>query len=151
MTRYTDLDALRRNISPDVRIVDDHQPPAYRLTQAKPVTAVTTEAGSPLAAQFEHLWRTWGGPELVQEYRFHPVRKWRLDYYHAPTKTAVELEGGLYSNGRHTRASGYQGDIDKYNAAAMLGITVLRLGTGQVDHQHVTEIIDYIKAKEPQP
>lgn len=42
MTRYTDLAALRRNISPDVRIVDDHQPPAYRLTQAKPVTAVTT-------------------------------------------------------------------------------------------------------------
>lgn len=31
------------------------------------------------------------------------------------------------------------------HAAQMQGIVVLQLGTGQVDHQHVTEIIDWIK------
>ena len=34
----------------------------------------------------------------------------------------------------------------RLNAATMLGYVVLRLGTGQVDHQHVTEIIDWIKS-----
>jgi hypothetical protein len=43
MSRYADLDALRRNISPDVRIVDDVQPPAYRLTPAKVTVYVPTE------------------------------------------------------------------------------------------------------------
>jgi very-short-patch-repair endonuclease len=61
-------------------------------------------------------------------------------------KVLIELEGGLYGNGRHNRAGGYLADIEKYNAASMLGFVVLRLGTGQVDHQHVTEIIDWIKS-----
>lgn len=36
MTRYTDMAALRANLSPDVRIVDDARPhpPAYQLTPA---------------------------------------------------------------------------------------------------------------------
>jgi hypothetical protein len=36
-------------------------------------------------------------------------------------------------------------DCEKYNAAAMQGVTVLRLGTGQVDDVHVAEIADYIR------
>lgn len=161
--RTADADAAiaelkRRN--PELRIKDDgngSRPAPYRLTEARtlhtpaPEPAQETDDGSPLAAKFEYLWRMWQGPELTKEHRFHSVRKWRLDYYHAPTRTAIELEGGIYSGGRHTRTAGYQGDIEKYNAAAMQGITVLRLGTGQVDHQHVTEIIDYISRKEVQP
>lgn len=34
---------------------------------------------------------------------------------------------------------------EKYNAAAMLGYVVLRLGTGQVDDAHVGEIADYVR------
>lgn len=104
------------------------------------------QADNPLAAKFEHLWRTWNGPELVKEYRFHPHRRWRADYALPDAKVLIELEGGLYGNGRHNRAAGYLADIEKYNAASMLGYVVLRLGTGQVDHQHVTEIIDWIKS-----
>jgi len=144
-TAAAHLAALLAN-SPDVGIGD-----ASGLNVGAPVE-VATLAGTPtdtsaLAAKFEHLWQSWGGPELTKEHRFHPHRRWRLDYYHAPTQTAVELEGGLFSGGRHTRAAGFLGDCEKYNAAAMMGITVLRLGTGQVDHQHVTEIIDWIKGR----
>ena len=143
-TAAAELAAYLRN-SPDTGIGD-----ASGLNVGAPVGA--TSAGTPtdtsaLAAKFEHLWQSWGGPELAKEHRFHPHRRWRLDYYHAPTQTAVELEGGLFSGGRHTRAAGFLGDCEKYNAAAMMGITVLRLGTGQVDHQHVTEIIDWIKGR----
>lgn len=102
---------------------------------------------SPLAQQFEFLWSLWNGPALEREYRFHVQRRWRLDYYHAATNTAIELEGGIYGNGRHIRSAGFLGDIEKYNAATMHGIAVLRMGTGQVDPAHVAEIISYIERK----
>jgi hypothetical protein len=112
------------------------------------MTAAQVQPASPLALQFEFLWSIWNGPALAREYKFHTQRRWRLDYYHAATRTAIELEGGLYSNGRHTRTAGFLGDIEKYNAATMHGIALLRLGTGQVDPAHVAEIISYIERKQ---
>jgi hypothetical protein len=112
--------------------------------------ALALEAMQPqnaLAAKFEHLWAEWGGPALTKEYKFSAARRWRLDYYieRGDVRIGVELEGGLYSGGRHSRPEGYRNDIEKYNAAAMAGITVLRLGTGQVDAAHVAEIADYVR------
>jgi very-short-patch-repair endonuclease len=98
-----------------------------------------------LAAKFEHLWAEWGGLPLTKEYKFSSARRWRADYCHTDTRTIIELEGGIYSGGRHVRAEGYRSDVEKYNAAAMLGYTVLRLGTGQVDAAHVAEIADYVR------
>ncbi|MEB4802508.1 DUF559 domain-containing protein, partial [Acinetobacter soli] len=67
-----------------------------------------------------------------QEYRFHTKRKWRADFWIIGTKILVEVEGGIWSGGRHTRGKGYIGDMEKYNAAAMMGFTVLRFSTAQV-------------------
>jgi len=144
--RYTnaaaELAAYLAN-SPDTGIGD-----ASGLNVGAPgemASAGTPTDTSALAAKFEHLWQSWGGPELTKEHRFHPHRRWRLDYYHAPTRTGIELHGGVWSEGRHVRGNGFLGDLDKMNAAQMQGLVVLQLGTGQVDHQHVTEIIDYIR------
>lgn len=46
---------------------------------------------------------------------------------------AVELEGGTWANGRHTRGSGYAEDCDKYNQAALLGWRVLRFTASSVN------------------
>jgi very-short-patch-repair endonuclease len=152
MTRYADLATLRRNISPDVVVIADARPtiaPAELDAAAIAIEvnedALGVDVPNPLAAKFEHLWQTWQGPELVKEYRFHPHRRWRADYALVDAKVLIELEGGIYSGGRHSRASGFLADVEKYNAASMLGFVVLRLGTGQVDHQHVTEIIDWLR------
>jgi len=67
-----------------------------------------------------------------QEYKFHPKRKWRADFLITGTKILVEVEGGIWSCGRHTRGKGYIGDMEKYNEAAMMGFTVLRFSTEQV-------------------
>lgn len=69
-----------------------------------------------------------GLPLPTAEYQFHPTRKWRFDYYleRDTTKVALELEGGIYTRGRHTRPSGFLGDMDKYNAAAEMGILLVR-------------------------
>ncbi|HDG7211715.1 endonuclease domain-containing protein [Acinetobacter nosocomialis] len=67
-----------------------------------------------------------------QEFKFHPTRKWRADFLIAGTKILVEVEGGIWSGGRHTRGKGYLGDMEKYNEAAAMGYTVLRFSTEQV-------------------
>ncbi|ENZ1199092.1 TPA: DUF559 domain-containing protein [Acinetobacter baumannii] len=67
-----------------------------------------------------------------QEYKFHPERKWRADFLITATKILIEVEGGIWSGGRHTRGKGYIGDMEKYNSAAMMGYTVLRFSTEQV-------------------
>lgn len=62
----------------------------------------------------------------VREHRFHPTRRWRFDFAFPDQKLAVEIEGGIWTGGRHTRGSGYKGDMEKYNEAALLGWKVLR-------------------------
>ena len=70
--------------------------------------------------------------EFEQEFEFHPTRKWRADFHLKSKKILVEVEGGIWSNGRHTRVKGYLGDLDKYNAATMMGYQVIRFSTEQV-------------------
>jgi len=70
--------------------------------------------------------------EFEQEFEFHPKRKWRADFHLVGKKILVEVEGGIWSGGRHTRGKGYIGDMEKYNAATMMGFQVIRFSTDQV-------------------
>ena len=65
-------------------------------------------------------------PEPVREHRFHPTRKWRFDFAYPEHLLAIEVEGGVWSGGRHTRGSGFTNDCEKYNAALMNGWRVYR-------------------------
>ncbi len=67
-----------------------------------------------------------------QEYKFHPKRQWRADFHITGTKILVEVEGGIWTGGRHTRGKGFIHDMEKYNAATVLGYQVLRFSTEQV-------------------
>lgn len=63
-------------------------------------------------------------PLLFCELRFAPPRKWKADY--ALGKVLIEIEGGVWSGGRHIHPAGYLKDVEKYNRAAELGYTVIR-------------------------
>jgi very-short-patch-repair endonuclease len=63
----------------------------------------------------------------VAELQFEPLRRWRFDYSWPEAKIALEVEGGIWSGGRHTRGKGFIGDRAKYNHAARLGWRVLRV------------------------
>ena len=65
------------------------------------------------------------------EFRFHPKRRWRFDYL-IGEKLAVEVDGAVYSRGRHVTGKGFEGDCEKANEALILGYRVLRFSTGQV-------------------
>lgn len=80
--------------------------------------------------------------ECEREYRFHPIRRFRFDYAIPSKKIAIEQEGGVWTNGRHTRGKGYISDMEKYNLATSMGWRVLRFTPEQM---MTTETINLIK------
>jgi len=96
---------------------------------------------SRLESRFETLWRALDGPELEREFRFHPVRKWRADFAHLPNQTLIEIEGGIYVNGRHNRGAGFAADLEKYLEAALAGWRVVRLGPNELTAERVERLV----------
>jgi very-short-patch-repair endonuclease len=70
--------------------------------------------------------------EPVLEHRFHPERKWRFDFAWPHLMVAVEIDGGTWTGGRHTRGTGYEADCEKINEATALGWKVFRFTSSQV-------------------
>lgn len=83
-------------------------------------------------------------PQFVTEYKFAKAlgRQWRFDIAWPIYELAVELEGGVWSQGRHVRGSGFIADCDKYNAAAMMGWRVLRFTRQHVDDGTALKIVE---------
>lgn len=71
-------------------------------------------------------------PYPVAEFRFHPKRKWRLDFAWEKQRVAIELHGAVYQQGRHTRGKGFEDDREKMNTATLMGWKVIEVTTGQV-------------------
>lgn len=80
----------------------------------------------PTGDTFTALCETELGVKVLMEYRFSPRRKWRFDYAIPQHRVALEVEGGIWTRGRHTRPKGFLGDIEKYNTATLMGWKVLR-------------------------
>jgi len=72
------------------------------------------------------------GITFQREYRFHPTRRWRFDFVIPEYRLAIEVDGSVYSRGRHTRGKGWEEDAIKLSEAAILGWYVMRFSTGQV-------------------
>lgn len=68
----------------------------------------------------------------VAEYRFAPPRRWRADFAFVEEKLLIEIEGGTWSMGRHTRGAGFEADCEKYNAATAHGWRILRFTPAMV-------------------
>lgn len=82
------------------------------------------------------------GVEVVAEHRFHSTRMWRFDYAIPSHRIAIEIDGGVWIEGRHNRPKGYIADLDKFNNAAALGWRVLKFTPQQ---QHTMKALRLIK------
>lgn len=67
-----------------------------------------------------------GLPDPILEHRFAPPRRWRFDLAWPSDKVALEIEGGTWINGRHSRGAAFEKDCEKYNTAVLLGWQVFR-------------------------
>ena len=87
-----------------------------------------------LAAQLEQA-----GIPFEREYRFAPPRRWRADFaivheaYAMDHPFLIEVDGGGFIAGRHTRGTGFENDAEKASAAAILGYRVIRATPRQVE------------------
>jgi hypothetical protein len=69
------------------------------------------------------------GIECEQEYKFLHDRRFRFDIAILAHMIAIEFEGGIWRNGRHTRGKGYANDAKKYNLAVRHGWKLFRFTT----------------------
>ena len=89
--------------------------------------------------------RAAGLPEPVREHLFaRPIkRRWRADFAYpdAVPPILIEVEGGIWTRGRHTRGSGYEDDCRKYNKANLLGFILLRFTPTMIQNGEAVEDI----------
>lgn len=90
---------------------------------------------------FELSLESRGLPMPVREYRFALPRRWRVDYAWLGYKLAVEIEGGCWIKGRHTRGIGFLKDMEKYNTLTMIGWHLLRFTPQEVKKGKAARLI----------
>lgn len=98
------------------------------------------------------------------EYRFHPTRRWRLDFYFPGFDMAIEVDGGVESHRRHTQTNsdgsstykqsrhltpqGYEGDCIKLYHAGLAGIFVIRVTSNMVkNNQAIAMAMSALQSK----
>jgi very-short-patch-repair endonuclease len=72
--------------------------------------------------------------EHHREYRFCK-RRFKFDFALLKYKIAIEIEGGVYTKGRHVRPIGFINDCEKYNLATKFGWRIFRFPTEQVHNK----------------
>lgn len=83
-----------------------------------------------------------GLPCPEPEHQFHDTRKWRIDYAWPDEGVALEVEGGAWTRGRHTRGQGFINDCEKYNEVALHGFVLIRIVPDALFKENTLDLIE---------
>jgi len=76
------------------------------------------------------------------------LKDWRFDFALTNYLIAVEIEGGAWIGGRHTRGAGFSEDLRKYDKAMVLGWSIYRCDVRMVNQGvAINSILNMIKLK----
>ena len=82
---------------------------------------------------------------FTREYKFHPKRRWRLDFAWVDKKIGVEVEGGIWlPRSGHNTGVGISRDVEKGNALTLLGLKLIRLTGKMIKSGEALNIIESI-------
>jgi len=108
---------------------------------------------SQLEQRFLESWRRMfpSLPAPTMQHRFHPQRKWLFDFSWVDERLAVEIDGGAFVRGAHSRGAQQNKDYEKMNVATASGWRVLRFNTASM--KCVDDVVTFVaevltKAKE---
>lgn len=89
-----------------------------------------------------------GLPIPVAEYRFddrvtmRTQRRWRFDWAWPDRKVALEVNGGVFMQGKHSRGIGQLKDFEKWSEAATQGWRIIHATPAQLES---AETLDWIR------
>lgn len=113
------------------------------------------------------------GLSAQREFRFHPVRMWRLDFAFVGDKIGIEIDGGGFGRvvicdkchvpvmrtlkegrkvavregGRHNTGAGMEADAEKNNAAIALGWRVLHFTSKHIRDKSAIALVESLMKK----
>lgn len=81
------------------------------------------------------------GPGIRKRLKDANLRDWRFDFAWPDRKIAVEVDGGVWTRGRHVRGAGFISDMEKLNAATLHGWRVVRFATNHLTDGYAVAIL----------
>ena len=109
-------------------------------------TLLSMDAATQRANWFVILCDQNGVPVPEREYQFAKPRRWRFDFAWPAQRIALEVEGGAYTKGRHTRGAGFLRDMEKYNEAGARGYRVFRTTPQRLNTSETLELLRRVLA-----
>ena len=85
-----------------------------------------------------------------EAHRFVPARRWRCDFAWPEHRLAVEVQGGLFVQGRHNRGAALGAEYERHAEATLRGWRVLYVTAEQVEDGTALEWIERALAEPPQ-
>jgi hypothetical protein len=85
--------------------------------------------------------RAAGLPEPEREVQLIPTRRWRWDFVWPGKYAAAEIQGGTWSQGRHTRGDGFTNDCQKANALELDGWLSLRFTREMIESGEAIKVL----------
>jgi hypothetical protein len=82
-----------------------------------------------------------GLPLGVTQHRFAEGRRYRFDRAWPDQLVAVEVQGGIWTRGRHARGSGIAAECQKFSLAAALGWRVLPVTREMIESGEAVRLI----------
>lgn len=70
------------------------------------------------------------------------LQDWKFDFAFPEVMLAVEIEGGGWSGGRHTRGKGFAQDMKKYHHAMDAGWNVYRCNASLINSKQAIELVE---------
>ena len=83
-----------------------------------------------------------GLPVPEREYRFASPRRYRADFAYPEKKILVEVQGGIYTRGAHSRGTGLERDYEKINLAQLNGFMVFQFSRKMIESGEAITVLE---------
>lgn len=99
------------------------------VTSAPGVPSIPQRASTPHSSPEDELAFQLKAAKILfeRQFRIHPDRRFKADFYLPKPRLVVEVDGGGYVNGRHSRGKGMERDCEKSAYIAQMPARLIRV------------------------